>query len=182
MGLAAVDYSRPQVLKRFFLFTIFICIGYVVIWSYWKGRNCARIGVLLSSGTSIFNPVRWNKASPVLLTAPTHVVMVGDAILGVFLLYYLNTRPIVEFFYPEGTVPKYGWGRILLELWIILTTFQHYFPAQSPLIAAHRVVSTAPTIGTFGAMFVGVCLFAWGTRAGIVPYQAASRRSDYRQS
>jgi hypothetical protein len=181
-GLATLDYSKPHVLKRFFIFTTFICIGYVVIWFYWKGRNWARISVLLSSGASIFNLVRWNKVSPVLLTAPTHVAMGGGAILGVFLLYYLNTRPIVEFFYPEGTKSKYGWGRILMGLWIIATTFQHYFPAPSPLIAAHRAALTAPTIGTFGTMFVGICLFAWGARAGIVPYQSVSRRSAYRQS
>jgi hypothetical protein len=34
-----IDYARPDVLKRFVIFTAVICIGYLVIWFYWEGSN-----------------------------------------------------------------------------------------------------------------------------------------------
>ena len=185
MGWATIDYSRPHSLKRFVIFTIFICIGYFVIWFYWQGRNWARIGVLLTSGASIFNLLKWNRTSPVLLTVPAHIMLATEAVLGAALLYYLNTRPVLEFFYPENkeAIPRYGWGRILLGLWTALSGFQHHFPAPSPLGATHQVVPTPPTIGSIVAVLVGVCLFAWGTRAGIVPpYRFASKPSADRPS
>lgn len=177
-GLAALDYSTPHSLKRLGIFCGALCIGYVVVWFYWKGRNWARIGVLLSSGAKIFNLLRWNKTSPVLLAAPTHVVLAADAALGALLLYYLNTRLVLDYFYPEKekTIPKYGWGRILLGLWIVASSVRPLFP--NPRFRTSHAASTTPTVGMFVAVFVGVCLFAWGTRAGILPYHSTSKKSS----
>jgi len=102
--------------------------------------------------------------------------MAARAILGAALLYYLNTRPVLEFFYPENrqTPQRYGWGRIVYGLWIILSSFQNHFPAPgaNPPGVSH-VLPTAPTIGTLGAALVGCLLIAWDTRAGFVPYYPA---------
>jgi hypothetical protein len=147
MNWATVNPARPL----FFLtITVFICIGYFAIWFYWKGRNWARIGVLLCSGASILSLLTWNRISPALLTTPAHIMMAGRAVLGAVLLYYLNRRPVVEFFYPENAPPKLGVGRIVFGLGIIATNTKDY--------AAHPV-------GTLIVALAGLCVIAWGIRA-----------------
>jgi hypothetical protein len=42
MGWLIVDWSKPHAATTFVLFTIFILVGYLVIWFYWQGRNWAR--------------------------------------------------------------------------------------------------------------------------------------------
>ena len=98
---ATIKPGRPPYSTRMFLaFTVLICVGYVFIWFYWQGRNWARVAVLLFSVWSICNLMAWNtvSTSPALLTTPAHVLMLFRAILGLFLLYWLNTRAVVEFF------------------------------------------------------------------------------------
>lgn len=162
------------------LFTVFICVGYVVIWFYWKGRNWARIGVLLFSGFSIVYLLNWNRISlaPSILAAPAHVMMASRAVLGGALLYYLNTRPVLDFFYPENKPAplRYGWGRILYGLWIILNSVQTHLPTFAPLRPSNKLPATPPTIGTLLTVLVGVSIVAWGARAGIVPYHANKER------
>jgi drug/metabolite transporter (DMT)-like permease len=100
---ATIDYTRPQRKGFVILAVIFGCIiGFFFIWSYWKGRNWARIGILLCSGGSIGNLFMWRAVSlyPVFLATPTRTLLAVRAVLGAALLYYLNTRPVVEFFYP----------------------------------------------------------------------------------
>jgi hypothetical protein len=36
MGWAIIDWSKPDSRILFIVFTLFIVIGYVVIWFYWK--------------------------------------------------------------------------------------------------------------------------------------------------
>jgi hypothetical protein len=181
MPWVTIDYGRPHVLQRFVIFTAVICTGYFVIWFYWKGRNWARIGVLLFSFGAIINLFVWNKLGPLLLPTPTHILLAARAILGVALVCYLNTRPVLEFFYPENrqTPLRYGWGRIVYGFWIVLSTVQNhsYLPgANSP--GASHVVPTAPhTTGMLAAILVGLLFVAWGTRAGWVPYYPASTKS-----
>jgi hypothetical protein len=93
MGWLIVDWSRPKALVTFIVFTVFIVIGYLVIWFYWKGRNWARILVLLASLLCLYNLRHWNHSG--LLER----LMVGaEAMLAIFLLYWLNTRKVREFF------------------------------------------------------------------------------------
>jgi len=93
MGWAIIDWSKPNARVIFFTFTIMIFIGYIVIWFYWKGRNWARILVLLISLLSLYNLHDWTRSG----TMPR--IMIGtEAILAVFLLYWLNTRQIRTFF------------------------------------------------------------------------------------
>jgi hypothetical protein len=82
------------------MYTVAIGIGYFFIWFYWKGRNWARIAVLLVSFSSIPNILSWSRVSlsPALLPTPAHILLAARAVLGPALLYWLNTRPVVEFF------------------------------------------------------------------------------------
>ena len=90
----------PYSLRMLAAYTVVICIGYVFIWFYWRGKNWARIAVLVFSVLSILNLSTWNRvsASPALLTTPAHVLIVARAILGFILLYWLNTYPALGFF------------------------------------------------------------------------------------
>jgi len=159
----------PYSLRMLMMFTVVIGIGYFVIWSYWTGRNWARIGILLFSGGSIFGLLTWKtiSLSPAFLPTPAHILLAVRAILGVGLLYYLNTRPVLEFFGAENNPapPRIGWGRILYGLWIILSSSQQVSSRHGPprsLNEAHSVVRGGLALTM---VFVGACVIAWGIRA-----------------
>lgn len=75
------------------VFGFIMLLGYVVLWYFWKGRNWARWLVLVTSGVALLN-------LPLLATASLiqNVVIVAEAAMGVFLLYWLNTRAVRGFF------------------------------------------------------------------------------------
>jgi hypothetical protein len=101
MLLAAIDYTKaPHVLRQVTFLSIAICIGYVFVWFYWKGKDWARIAVLICSVGSIYNLRLWNRVSlsPALLTTPSRIYLVAQACLGVALLWWLNTHHVREFF------------------------------------------------------------------------------------
>src|SRR5579872_721182 len=103
------EFPRP--LRLFAFLTVVICIGYTFIWFYWKGKDWARIAVLIVSGLNIFNLRAWNTFSRIdghhgFLAAPAHIMLVAKAVLSVALLYWLNTRPVVEFFKRDKIVVR----------------------------------------------------------------------------
>jgi len=78
------------------VFTLTIGVGYVVLWFFWKGKNWARVLVLLNCFVCFYNVhdihffLRVNPIEKVMLT--------GEAVLAVFLLYWLNTREAKTYF------------------------------------------------------------------------------------
>jgi hypothetical protein len=93
MGWTIIDWSKPNAQVTFGIFTIIIVIGYAVLWFYWKGRNWARILVLLNSLLCFYNLRYWS------LRGVVEQVMLGtEALLAIFLLYWLNTRKVRDFF------------------------------------------------------------------------------------
>ena len=93
MGWEIIDWSLPTARSTFFIFTIFIVIGYVVLWFYWNGKNWARILVLLTSLLSLFNLLLWNRSD-----SRERVMIAAEAMLGAFLLVWLNTPKVKGFF------------------------------------------------------------------------------------
>jgi hypothetical protein len=93
MGWALVDWTKPHTREQFIIFTFLILVGYVFIWFYWTGRNWARIAVLLTSVLSISNVRFWSH-----YTAIGRGMIASEAILGVFLLYWMNTAAVKAFF------------------------------------------------------------------------------------
>jgi len=167
-------------LTRFLFFTLVMCVGYVVIWFYWKGRNWARIAVLLVSASSILTLSAWNRVPwpSGFWTTVAHGLLAVRALLGLFLLYYLNTRPLLEFFYRDTKQAgaNYGWGRILCGSWIIVNSIRSHMPligVRNP----SRLATTPPTIATVVTILIGASVVAWGVRAGIVPYHTDDLRS-----
>ena len=66
----------------------FVCISY-----YIKGRNWARIAILVVSVLSILELLRLNREDTL-----GQIITAAWALLGVFFLYWLNTRSVREFF------------------------------------------------------------------------------------
>jgi len=98
MGWAIIDWSSPHAIAIFVIFTLLIAIGYVVIWFYWQGRNWARLLVLLTSLLTIWNLRGLPRASRI-----ERVMIVAEALLGIFLLIWLNTRDVRAFFRDRGS-------------------------------------------------------------------------------
>jgi hypothetical protein len=98
------DYTEfPHPFRLFAVLAVPICIGYIFIWFYWKGKNWARIGVLIFSVLNILNLRSWNTGSRLdgyrgFNAASFHITLAVRAALSVALLYWLNTHPIVGFF------------------------------------------------------------------------------------
>lgn len=80
--------------------TTFILAGYFVLLFYWKGRNWARILVILTSLLSVYNLILLRKQHVVLLKA----VIICEAILGIYLIYWLNTAEAKNFFTSRTSV------------------------------------------------------------------------------
>lgn len=80
---------------------LFILCGYIVLWYYWQGKNWARILVLLTSVLAIFNVSKILRpySSAVLYNS----FLVVEAALGVFLLYWLNTKDVRNWFMRRPT-------------------------------------------------------------------------------
>ena len=79
-----------------------VLVGYAVLWYYWRGRNWARILVIVTSILAIGNlmviivlfAVDRLYSSSVLY----HSVIVANAALGAFLLYWLNRKDVRVWF------------------------------------------------------------------------------------
>jgi TonB family protein len=99
--------TRPHYLRVLASWTVVIGIGFVVIWFYWQGKNWARIAVLIYSALCIWNLSGWSRfsSSPGFLTTPIQISLVSRALLGVVLLFWLNTRPVREFFLSKSQLP-----------------------------------------------------------------------------
>jgi hypothetical protein len=92
-GWFIVDWSRPYAITTFCLFTIIIMAGYFVIWLYWEGHNWARILVLLTCVLCLYNLRYFSHGRMVVR------LMIGsEALLAVFLLFWLNTPKVKAFF------------------------------------------------------------------------------------
>jgi hypothetical protein len=93
MGWFIIEWDKPHAQTEFVVFTILILIGYVFLWFYWKGRNWARIAVLLTSVLTIYNLRYWHHSN-----ASGQLMIVSESLLGMFLLYWLNTTAVREYF------------------------------------------------------------------------------------
>ena len=81
MGWAIIDWSKRNASITFIVFTVLIFVGYAVIWFYWKGRNWARILVLLTSILSLYNVSGWVHSRTM-----ARIMISSEAMLAVFLL------------------------------------------------------------------------------------------------
>jgi len=101
LGWLIVDWSKPHARATFALFTVFILVGYFVIWFYWQGHNWARILVLLTSLLCIYNLRSFSRVGTI------ERVMIGtEAVVAVFLLFWLNNQSVKSFFHARQETNK----------------------------------------------------------------------------
>src|SRR5258708_11414413 len=90
-------FASVMWIKRFFVATLaadifIVVVSYVVLWFFWKGRDWARLWVLVFSVLSVINLLA--------LIHPYGIVIVYDsiviawAIVGFFLLFWLNLADV----------------------------------------------------------------------------------------
>jgi hypothetical protein len=91
--------AHPAHLHTFtaLLFTLVFFVlrisAFACIYYYVRGRNWARIAILLTSVLAILGLFRLNHEATIY-----RISGAAWGILGIFFLYWLNTRPIREFF------------------------------------------------------------------------------------
>ncbi|HEX8236603.1 MAG TPA: hypothetical protein VF600_11660 [Abditibacteriaceae bacterium] len=85
---------------------IFTPLHLIVLWFLWKGRNWARVIELVLSFLSLSGVLFWNE-----YTLGEQVTTVGWTLIGVFLLYWLNTKPVKEYFKPVQPATPYNSSR-----------------------------------------------------------------------
>ncbi len=72
---------------------IVVLASFIVIGFFWKGKNWARILVLAASVLAIFNMYNFN-----LLHIVSKFVIGGEFVFACYLLYWLNTKTVKEYF------------------------------------------------------------------------------------
>jgi hypothetical protein len=92
-----VDRHPPHASAALLGYGVWILVaGYAFIWFYWQGANWARVSVMIVSLVTIADLANWNDTQPVV--SLEHAQLVSDAVLGLFLLYWLNTSRIRAWF------------------------------------------------------------------------------------
>jgi hypothetical protein len=91
-GFLFLEEGRRSGLALAFV-SVTILVGYLVLWYFWKGRNWARWLVLVTSAVAVLN-----LAALPFVPVIQKLVIVVEAPLGGFLLYWLNTRTVRAFF------------------------------------------------------------------------------------
>jgi len=101
MGWMIIDWHANNAKVRFVSFSFLILLGYVFIWFYWQGRNWARISVIVCSLIAVSNLTAWNSAKPGTIMWSRHLMIGSEALLGLFLIYWLNTSRVRSFFHQD---------------------------------------------------------------------------------
>jgi hypothetical protein len=98
------NWSNPHARSVFVIYSIFIVIGWIVLYFFWKGRNWARWLVLATSVLCLWNLWSLRKLGlshgrVSIFNNHVRVAMViAEAIIAIYLLYYLNTASARKWF------------------------------------------------------------------------------------
>jgi hypothetical protein len=94
-GFVGIPWDRRGVVA---MVVTVVLVGYAVLWCYWRGRNWARILVIVTSVLAIGNLfviiVLFAVDRLYRSSVQYRSVIVANAVLGAFLLYWLNTKDV----------------------------------------------------------------------------------------
>jgi hypothetical protein len=82
-------------------FTILIAVGYLVLWFYWQGKNWARWIVLIECFQCFWNLKYLFHPNPK-ATPFEPMMIVAEAAIAIYLVWYLNTPTVREWFQNSG--------------------------------------------------------------------------------
>lgn len=100
-GFIFVDPRVAPVTIQYAVFSLIMAITYLVLWYYWKGKNWARMLVLITGIVAILNLFSISSVS--LLAAALIVI---ETIFGIFMLWWLNTRNVKAYFKRATVSPR----------------------------------------------------------------------------
>jgi len=94
-------FASLKWIHRFFVATLvadifIVVVSYLVLWFFWKGRNWARICVLVVSVLSVINLLALIRPHGIVIVYDS--IVIAWAIVGLFLLYWLNLPDVREWF------------------------------------------------------------------------------------
>jgi hypothetical protein len=94
LTLATFLVRQPGYLARYTAYSVVSAgLTLVVVWFFWKGKNWARWLVLAGSVLALCNLAWFWSASP-----PQRAYLAVQALLALWMLYWLNTRAVRSFF------------------------------------------------------------------------------------
>ncbi len=83
--------------RDFYIHIIFgiliIGFSYFVLWQYWKGKNWARILVIITSIIALINLIGFMEQNLI-----QKIIVLSEAIFACYLLYWLNRKEIKSYF------------------------------------------------------------------------------------
>lgn len=108
LGLAFMADPAPgpfELAVRFVNLAVFVTAGYVVLWFYWRGHNWARWLVMITCPLCF-----WNLTGLPHVNVVAQFMIIAEALVAVFLLWWLNTVTARGFFVKRrsqhaGTTP-----------------------------------------------------------------------------
>jgi hypothetical protein len=92
-GFIFVDPRLGSVEIQYAVFSFIMAVTYLILWYYWKGKNWARILVLMTGLMAVLNLFSLSSLSTF---AGTLVII--EAIFAVFMLWWLNTQSVKAYF------------------------------------------------------------------------------------
>lgn len=92
-GLVFIDEKMDSLDSIYMVFASVVLATYFVLWFYWKGKNWARMAVMLTGILAIAN----------LLTLPSinnlaNSLIIIESVFGAFMLWWLNTSEVRNYF------------------------------------------------------------------------------------
>lgn len=88
-----VDPKSPYLAIGLAVGTTIVILSFVILWHYWNGKNWARVLVMITSLVSILNLLGIRNHN---MAQATLIVL--EAALGVYLLWWLNVREVKSYF------------------------------------------------------------------------------------
>lgn len=92
-GFAFVIPKAGDVATQYILLGVIVVLAFLVLWSFREGKNWARILVLLTSAIALLNLFLLGE-----FNSFQRFIVVSEALLAGFLLWWLNTDSVLSFF------------------------------------------------------------------------------------
>jgi O-antigen/teichoic acid export membrane protein len=83
---------------------LIVLVSSLVLWFFWKGNNWARISVLVMSVVSVINLI--SLIHPKGNVIVYHSIVIAWAVVGLFLLYWLNRADVRQWFKNQTKTPN----------------------------------------------------------------------------
>ncbi|MEY4667698.1 MAG: hypothetical protein RL518_397 [Pseudomonadota bacterium] len=92
-GVVFLDQNSANFAMESVVVGLLVSVTFVILYFFWLGRNWARILVLLTSVLALLNLIVIANS-----TLSQQIVIALEALLAIYLIYWLNTPRIKDFF------------------------------------------------------------------------------------